>query len=600
MVTYKYTRSIRNDVFNYNDILANKSIEEWEAEEHHCECDSMYKEFKDQHHKHVITGNLNIIQNKSLRKIFQKGPNYRERNSINFSKARKEIEEGLANYAKKWSNKRGVVPETFNEWKVTVMKKVDRKIKELRKGPLKTWRRTSLILKDPKNIAELDKLKERFVIVPIDKANNNIGIVCKKYMIENILKEIKSNTYEDIGDVLTIVEEQTKKNIEAGWCINTENQKLPAIYATVKMHKKPIKFRYIIAAKQCVSKPIAQELTKILKLVLQVLRNYCEKIRQYTGVNRMWVTENTNDILKDITTVNFKRKARSIQTFDFSTLYTMIDQEDLKEKLKWAVDKAFAGGTNQWIKVDSNEAKFDRCKQGSTKKSYSKDDVHGMIDSIIDNAIFTFGKVAFRQVIGLPMGTDPAPFMANLYLFYYEFQYMKELTSTDFTTARRLFNHTRRFIDDLATINNKDHIQNNWMNIYPKELVLNKENCEDDKASFLDLDLAISKEGTIQTKIYDKRDAFNFDIVNYPDISGNIPEGAAYGVCIGQILRIAKNTSQLDDFIERSKLLIQKLKNKSYNPDILKKNVRKCITRHNEFFTKYDTDNDQLLMMIFD
>ena len=457
-----------------------------------------------------------------------------------------------------------------------------------------------MILKDTKNKADLDRLKEKFVIVPIDKASNNIGIVCKKYMVENILKEVRSNTYQQMGDVLTIVEEQTKKNIEAGWCIDAENQKIPTIYATVKMHKTPIKFRYIIAAKKCVSKPIAQELTKILKLVLKVLRNYCEKIRMYTGVNRMWIAESTNEILEDIAKVNCKRKARSIQTFDFSTLYTMIDQEDLKEKLKWTVDKAFAGGTNQWIRVDSNNAQFHGSKNNAnSRKLYSKDDVHGMIDSIIDNAIFSFGNLTFRQVIGLPMGTDPAPFMANLYLFYYEFHYMQELASTDFTSARRFYSHTRRFIDDLATINNQDHVLKNWKNIYPKELVLNKENDADHTASFLDLDISVSESGTFETQIYDKRDAFNFDIVNYPDISGNIPEGSAYGVCIGQILRIAKNTSQIDKFIERSKLLIQKLKNKGYQLDRLWKNTRKCITRHDGYFTKYDTDRDKLLKMIF-
>ena len=198
------------------------------------------------------------------------------------------------------------------------------------------------------------------------------------------------------------------------------------------------------------------------------------------------------------------------------------------------------------------------------------------------------------------MGTDPAPFMANLYLFYYEFQYMKDLTASDFITARRLYCHTRRFIDDLATINNKDHILENWMNIYSKELMLNKESKEDHEASFLDLDIAISCNATFETKIYDKRDAFKFDIVNYPDVGGNIPECAAYGVCIGQILRIAKNTSQLHEFINRSKLLIKKLRNKGYHLDRLQKNVRKCIIKHGEHFTKYNTNDDQLLKRIFD
>ena len=43
------------------------------------------------------------------------------------------------------------------------------------------------------------------------------------------------------------------------------------------------------------------------------------------------------------------------------------------------------------------------------------------------NCYFTFGDKVFRQVIGIPMGPDPAPFMANLFLFYYESKWVKNL-----------------------------------------------------------------------------------------------------------------------------------------------------------------------------
>ena len=64
----------------------------------------------------------------------------------------------------------------------------------------------------------------------------------------------------------------------------------------------------------------------------------------------------------------------------------------------------------------------------------------------------------------------------------------------------------------------------------------------------MDLDIRI-EDHKYKTKIYDKRDAFSFDIVAYLDISGNIPESPAYGVCIEQVLRIARNTSHKEDFI---------------------------------------------------
>ena len=64
--------------------------------------------------------------------------------------------------------------------------------------------------------------------------------------------------------------------------------------------------------------------------------------------------------------------------------------------------------------------------------------------------------------------------------------------------------------------------------IYPTELQFNKANSSDTEASFLNLNLCISN-GTISTKIYDKRDDFDFDIVNFPFLAGDVPRCTSYG-----------------------------------------------------------------------
>ena len=56
-----------------------------------------------------------------------------------------------------------------------------------------------------------------------------------------------------------------------------------------------------------------------------------------------------------------------------------------------------------------------------------RDSVKKYITFLLANCFFTVGKHVFQQVIGIPMGTDPAPFMANLFLYYYENKFMKEL-----------------------------------------------------------------------------------------------------------------------------------------------------------------------------
>ena len=80
--------------------------------------------------------------------------------------------------------------------------------------------------------------------------------------------------------------------------------------------------------------------------------------------------------------------------------------------------------------------------------------------------------------------------------------------------------------------------------IYPTELQLNRANSSDTEASFLDLNLCISNV-TVSTKIYDKRDDFDFDIVNFPFLDGDVPRRTSYGVYISQLIRFAGASSNL-------------------------------------------------------
>ena len=64
----------------------------------------------------------------------------------------------------------------------------------------------------------------------------------------------------------------------------------------------------------------------------------------------------------------------------------------------------------------------------------------------------------------------------------------------------------------------------------------------------MDLDLSISN-GFVSSKIYDKRDDFDFDIGNFPFLDGNVPRRPSYGVYISQLIRFARACSHVDDFI---------------------------------------------------
>ena len=163
---------------------------------------------------------------------------------------------------------------------------------------------------------------------------------------------------------------------------------------------------------------------------------------------------------------------------------------------------------------------------------------------------------------------------------------MERLTKENYKEHKR-FNHTRRFIDDLNTINNHGILEKYHKkgDIYPAELQLNQENKDDNKATFLDLEEEIV-EGTIHVKTYDKRDAFKFEIINYPDLSGNIPKKPAYGVFSSQVIRFAQSCSRKEDLINRIRDLINKLTKKNFEVNILKNTLRKCMKNHHSIANK--------------
>ena len=168
-----------------------------------------------------------------------------------------------------------------------------------------------------------------------------------------------------------------------------------------------------------------------------------------------------------------------------------------------------------------------------------------------------FGSKLYRQIVGIPMGTYCAPLVAELFLFCYERDFMLSLSDNNQADIIEAFNSTSRYLDDLLNIDNP-YFEQMVGQIYPTELQLNKANSSDTEAPFLDLNLSITN-GIVSSKIYDKRDDFNFGIVNFPFLDGNVPRSPSYGVYISQLIRFARVCSNVDDFNNRNLFLTAKL-----------------------------------------
>ena len=147
---------------------------------------------------------------------------------------------------------------------------------------------------------------------------------------------------------------------------------------------------------------------------------------------------------------------------------------------------------------------------------------------LLDNIYIRFSSKLYRQNVGIPKGTNCAPLVDHLFLFSYERDFMKSLTKEKRSDMIDAFNSTSRYLDDLLKIDNS-HFKQMVHRIYPAELQLDKANASDTEATFLDSNLSIHND-TISTKTYDKRDDFDFDIVNFPFLDGDVPRRPSYGV----------------------------------------------------------------------
>ena len=109
----------------------------------------------------------------------------------------------------------------------------------------------------------------------------------------------------------------------------------------------------------------------------------------------------------------------------------------------------------------------------------------------------------------------------------------------------------------------------------------------DHLADYLDLTFIIDSGGKLSTRLYDKRDDFDFHIVNFPFLSSNIPSGPSYSVYISQLIRYARCCSHYDDFRYRHKCLVDRLLSQGYKALRLEKSFKKFYGRYQDLIEKY-------------
>ena len=193
----------------------------------------------------------------------------------------------------------------LSEWKDHLKELVTDRISNL-KGHFKSPKRKFLDQPDVKET--FHKLHANYVLVPAGKAANNAIIVCKKYHIDTLVKELGINsvnisnpTYIPLDDSFeTTVKSHNQLITSVGLEISEEDQNLPYLYWTPTLHKSPYKHWFIAGSSKCTTKDLSCLLTKVLSTIKNGLVRYCNTKTSRNSVNNMWILKNSASLLSSL------------------------------------------------------------------------------------------------------------------------------------------------------------------------------------------------------------------------------------------------------------------------------------------------------------
>lgn len=504
-IAFRYSPPFSKQMFNYKQTLQDNDA---------CIClceKAEFKKFVNPYHKHIITGDLSIITNTSLKNIMKRGTKYRPERKHNLKFLLKEFHLNLSAFLSKLSSYYGFPLSCFAEWKNSIFNKFSSLLKEA----LSSYSTSSrFFFKKSKDLDQAIKsLKNNFVITTVDKASNNYSFICKKFYKEIICKELSNSaTFAPAQENFKIKYKKIVSKLIKLKLYSSNFQNIPFMHALPKFHKSPIKFRFITST-----------VNSFYKQAHVLLQNILSKILNFIILNEpTWIINNNKKLLSFIKA----RKITNIQCFDFENLFTSIPLTELRNTLNLIFQKY-----NFLISVD-----FDTWND--------------LLDICIFNNFVIFGEEIFLQIKGIPMGSNFSSSLANLFLHFYEMDFINKILPLEIFAFR--------YIDDLIVLNDEHELCKQLTSIYPKQLTLKNTNSCLQLADFLDINLKIHN-GKIYTSVFDKRNSFKFYCVTVTHWTSNISKKVFKNIIIAQSLRYFRICNSKKNFLSIIYCFLNKL-----------------------------------------
>ena len=187
------------------------------------------------------------------------------------------------------------------------------------------------------------------------------------------------------------------------------------------------------------------------------------------------------------------------------------------------------------------------------------------------------------------METNCAPDLANIYLHVFEYNYVHTLIENNDKAIAAKLKNLFRYQDDLLVFEDDRIFETLIKDIYPPVMELENTNLSQNKVNYLDMTISIYR-GKYFFKSFDKRNDFGFDIINYPDIRGNIPKRPAYGVFISQLVRFCTINKSVHHYKRDTDILVKKLLSKGFSKTRLYAKFSQYCMKYMQVWSKFGTN----------
>ena len=615
-------------------VISNERSTVMQAHKHchrRCECAKVHSRYKDKS-GHVATTDLNVVRNDTMRHLMQKGTTFRDEYEWwHFDEDKgpgpsdpeeiRALQSSIDEYIKRCSELNDIAPCYFQEWRNLLLTKLRSRYKEVQASAIQPTQERRQETADRRHDYEkyCEQFRKRYAIITGDKAKNTYCIVCKTWICQQIITETQTTTtYATANKTESqITEEDYAFCKEEGLVTMTVQQasklkqddpkppkhtwfheRIPTFGVSLKMHKQNA-LRFMAKSHDTSLTQLSTWMSRTLKAMSGVSEDIWRTLFRTVGIHThsSWIISNSRQVrqrMDRMQAAGLQPHAGGQQTYDFATMYTSLQLKSIKRKMYQYIDLVFehqrhnkdGRGEERVLEVNlKGFAKWQLRRDTSQRDKHNKKYITAerakrWIKKLLKRLFVKVGDKVMKQVIGLPMGTSCSPFLANLVLFMYEFEFFTEAISKLRPWHDQLPDHPlhgqhnlirklsfcTRYIDDLWNpLVDKATFQSIVKKMYPDWLKLGLEG-EGSSVHYLDMTISFG-DTQWESKLYDKKATLvqaGLKLNKFPHPESKLSERCKYGVVTSQLHRYAVACSNIKHFMESATELYSAYVKKGY------------------------------------